>query len=481
MHRNRTPDFLSPLGAGFDSTTSSYAIQRSPRLDLAERDRGGELLKEQTTDPRSVLISLDRYLELLSSQKLGPLNSSQAAILKQVTAGLSCFQRYTEANISCGVDGPTPHAQFDTVKHAEAVKFAPLFRDNHESGDKPEIVEISDTSFFACASPTMCKIRDQAAMIAGSDIPILLLGESGVGKEVVANLIHRLSGRAQRPFMKVNCAAIPTELLESELFGYEAGAFTGATQSKPGKFELCNKGTILLDEIGDMPAELQAKLLHFTQDQEFSRLGGRTTIKVDLRIMAATNVDVEKAIADKTLRLDLYYRLSGLTLRIPALRERKEEIPILLNQFVNRLADRASTARPVVSARLTNACVAYPWPGNLRELQNFVRRFIALGDEELAIAELRENRLCSGIFSAGLPGRDANESQTATGLKSIVRSRKYEAEAVAIRAALERTNWHRKEAALLLGISYKALLGKIRQIDANTDQGFATSSQALMS
>ncbi len=177
-----------------------------------------------------------------------------------------------------------------------------------------EIEELCDDVFFIAASPAMKKIRSQAALVANVEIPVLLLGESGTGKEVLARLIHKLSPRAHRTFLKVNCAAVPADLLESELFGYEAGAFTGATHAKPGKFELCNKGTILLDEIGEMPPGLQAKLLHVLQDQQFSRLGSRTVVKVDVRILAATNINIPEALATKRLREDLYYRLNAFTL-----------------------------------------------------------------------------------------------------------------------------------------------------------------------
>ena len=194
---------------------------------------------------------------------------------------------------------------------------------------------------FIVRSPEMRRIRERAAAVAKYDVPILLLGESGTGKEVLALFLHRSSTRANRPFMKVNCAAVPSELLESELFGYEAGAFTGATKAKPGKFEQCDGGTLLLDEIGEMPAALQAKMLHVLQDGQFSRLGSRSiTTKVDVRILAATNVDIAQAIAAKQLRQDLYYRLNGFSLRLPPLRDRKEEIPVLLKHFIAQYAER---------------------------------------------------------------------------------------------------------------------------------------------
>src|SRR6266850_764738 len=324
-----------------------------------------------------------------------------------------------------------------------------------------EVEELCDDVYFVAASPAMRKIRSQAALVANVDIPVLLLGESGTGKEVVARLIHKLSPRAHRTFLKVNCAAVPADLLESELFGYEAGAFTGATHPKPGKFELCNKGTILLDEIGEMPPSLQAKLLHVLQDQQFSRLGNRSVIKVDVPILAATNINIPEALANKRLREDLYYRLNAFTLQLPPLRERKEEIPILLKHFMSRLSESYARAPLTMSAGLMQACLDYGWPGNLRELSNFIKRFLILGDEKLAVNELQPKNDGHGThFDAG--SRNAAENNGG-GLKSLARNAKDEAEAEAISRALEETNWNRKQAAALLKISYKALLYKIRQ------------------
>jgi DNA-binding NtrC family response regulator len=327
------------------------------------------------------------------------------------------------------------------------------------ASENAEVERLSDDVVFVCASPAMRKIRSQASLVATCDIPVLLLGESGTGKEVIATLIHQRSPRAQRgPFLKINCAAVPAELLESELFGYEAGAFTGATKSKPGMFEQGNKGTILLDEIGEMPQALQAKLLHVLQDQQFCRLGGRSTTKVDVRVIAATNVDIQEAIANKKLRSDLYYRLNGLSLRLPPLRERREEIPIFLRQFIANMSEKFARPAPAISQRMIQACLAYPWPGNLRELQNFIKRYIVLRDEELAISEL------TGGIELGIsgPGGGLDPSKK---LKSIVRNVKNGAEAIAIAEALEQTGWKRKKAAAVLGISYKALLYKMRQFE----------------
>src|SRR5499427_1072255 len=268
-----------------------------------------------------------------------------------------------------------------------------------------EIEELGDETFFVAASANMRKLRSQAALVANVDIPVLMLGESGTGKEVMARLIHKLSPRAHRTFLKVNCAAVPADLLESELFGYEPGAFTGATHAKPGKFELCNKGTILLDEIGEMPPLLQAKLLHVLQDQQFSRLGSRSVIKVDVRILAATNINIPEALATKRLREDLYYRLNAFTLQLPPLRERKEEVPILLKHFMSRMSEQYARPPLPLSPPLMQACQEYSWPGNLRELSNFIKRYLVLGDEKLAVQELHPKNDGSGArFEPSSPG-----------------------------------------------------------------------------
>src|SRR6516225_2781648 len=338
-----------------------------------------------------------------------------------------------------------------------------------------EVEELCDDVFFVAASPEMRKLRAQAALVANVDIPVLLLGESGTGKEVLARLVHKLSPRAHRTFLKVNCAAVPADLLESELFGYEAGAFTGATHAKPGKFEICNKGTILLDEIGEMPPSLQAKLLHVLQDQQFSRLGSRSVVKVDVRILAATNINIPEALSSKRLREDLYYRLNAFTLHIPPLRERKEEIPILLKHFMTRLSELYARPPLPLSQTLLAACQNHPWPGNLRELGNFVKRYLVLGDERLAINELQPRRDGSGAQFDPAPQRNgstpAGAPEAPGGLKSLARSAKDEAEAEAIAKALEETNWNRKQAAALLKISYKALLYKIRQYGIAEQKG----------
>lgn len=301
-------------------------------------------------------------------------------------------------------------------------------------------------------SPTMEELRQQVDRVAQVDVPVLLLGESGVGKEFVARSLHARSPRSRNTFLKVNCAALPSELLESELFGYEAGAFTGAVKSKPGQFELCEHGTILLDEIGEMPSTLQAKLLHVLQDQQFSRLGGRRTLTVDVRILAATNIDIQKALNEKLFRPDLYYRLNTITLRIPALRERREDIPLFLDYFMKHLSAQFNCPQRRFSKRLMDACVKHSWPGNVRELKNFVCRYLVLADDEAALAELRESR-----------SESAEQLPAEPGLRQLVYSVRAEAERRMIEDCLAKSRWNRTETARALHISTKTLWNKMRQ------------------
>jgi two-component system response regulator AtoC len=330
-----------------------------------------------------------------------------------------------------------------------------------------------DLSFLA-ASPQMVRIRQQILQIAPVDVPVFICGESGVGKEVVARMIHMRSTRRNQAFVKVNCAALPGELLESELFGYEQGAFTGAVRSKPGKFELANKGTIFLDEIAEMSPHLQAKLLHVLQDHQYSRLGGRHMVAVDVRVLAATNVEVQEAMKSGRLREDLYYRLNVLSINVPPLRERTTEIPLLFRHFLNKYSEKFQKEPPNPSQHLMEAAIRYAWPGNLRELENFVKRYVILEDDEGSFRELVEMAAVRQRISP----REEPSPVKEQGLKALVRGLKDEAEMEAIADALEKTHWCRKDAAKMLGISYKALLYKIRQFNLDAGRGSRTRSVA---
>ncbi|HUL16605.1 MAG TPA: sigma-54 dependent transcriptional regulator [Terriglobales bacterium] len=332
--------------------------------------------------------------------------------------------------------------------------------------------QVTEDLSFLAASPQMVRIRQQILQIAPVDVPIFISGESGVGKEVVARMIHLRSKRRTQPFVKVNCAALPGELLESELFGFEQGAFTGAVRAKPGKFEMANKGTIFLDEIAEMSTHLQAKLLHVLQDHQYSRLGGRHLIETDVRVLAATNVDVHEAMKTGKFREDLYYRLNVLSIIVPPLRERTTEIPLLFRHFLDKYSEKFGKPAVEPSKYLLDAAVNYPWPGNLRELENFVKRYVILEDDEGSLRELVE---MSSTRQRLVP-REEPTPPREQGLKALVRGLKDEAEMEAIADALEKTRWCRKDAAKMLGISYKALLYKMRQFNLDSPRSRRSSA-----
>src|SRR5436309_4057296 len=227
-------------------------------------------------------------------------------------------------------------------------------------------------------SPALKRTLKQVEIVAPTDSTVLLLGETGTGKELIARAIHNLSFRRERTLVKVNCAAIPTGLLESELFGHEKGAFTGAIAQRIGRFELANRGTILLDEIGEIPLELQPKLLRVLQEREFERLGSTRTLRTDARLIAATNRDLKTMVEDQKFRPDLYYRLNVFPIRVPALRERKEDIPLLVRHFVQQFSQQNNRVINTIPSETMEALVRYHWPGNIRELQNVIERAVIL-------------------------------------------------------------------------------------------------------
>lgn len=319
---------------------------------------------------------------------------------------------------------------------------------------------------FLALAPAMLLLYEKAIAIAPTDVPVLITGESGVGKEVIARLLHKRSKRSRQEIVKVNCAALPNDLLESELFGYEQGAFTGAVRSKPGRFELSHQGTIFLDEIGEMAPPLQAKLLQVLQEGEFTRLGGRSSTKVDTRIIAATNIDMDASIQQKTFREDLYYRLSAFVLHVPPLRQRKEEIPYLLELLSRQFVESAKVSPVAFSSDLIALCLEHEWPGNIRELSNMVKRYLVLRDEDQIKVDLE-----SGI---GLRRSTVESNQGGTGMKHVVRGLKDHAETNMIREALEQSHWNRRAAARHLNVSYRTLLSKIRQYSLEAEGSRAT-------
>ncbi|BDG08200.1 sigma-54-dependent transcriptional regulator [Anaeromyxobacter paludicola] len=313
-------------------------------------------------------------------------------------------------------------------------------------------------------SAAMDRVWGLVQRVADTDVPVLLVGESGVGKDVVARRIHAASHRAGRAFVKINCAALPGELLESELFGHEKGAFTGAHAEKPGKFELAHQGTIFLDEIGEMDPRLQAKLLQVLQDEEYYRVGGKRSIRVDARVVVATNRDLETAIESGAFREDLFYRLNVVTIRVPPLRERKEDIAPLVRHFVEKYRRRYQGGLQEVPPEVMERFLAHDWPGNVRELENLVRRLVVLKDPAMVLGELgpapAAERTAPG--AAREPGRAPPEEVP---LKEVGRRAARLAEREAILRALMRTGWNKRRAAQRLQISYKALLYKIKDCE----------------
>ena len=310
-------------------------------------------------------------------------------------------------------------------------------------------------------SAKMRAIKELVEQVASINTTVLFRGESGVGKDLVARAVHAASPRADGPFVKVNCAALPGELLESELFGHERGSFTGAYRRKLGKFEFANKGTIYLDEIGELPLALQAKLLHVVQDLQFSRIGGRELIRVDTRIMASTNRNLELALSRGEFREDLYYRLNVVEIRVPPLRERREEIPLLASAFLDRFNREHNQDRQFLPDTLP-LLASCPWPGNVRELENFVRRFVVLGNAQRSHEELETAlRGVQRTDPSDGPSLAPSTADVTQGLREIARRAARDAERKGLKEVLDRVHWNRGKAARILKVSYKTLLTKI--------------------
>jgi two-component system, NtrC family, response regulator AtoC len=379
---------------------------------------------------------------------------------------------------------------------------------------REQLKEQSKYTMLFGNSAAMLEVRDLIDRVSDTDVTVLIRGESGTGKELVARALHEKSLRTQKPFLKVNCAALPTELLESELFGFEKGAFTGAIQHKPGKFEFANHGTMFLDEIGEMSVPLQAKLLQVLQDGEFARLGGKYDVHVDVRVIAATNRNLEAAVADGVFREDLYFRLNVVTINLPPLRERREEVPMLIDHFLKKHSVQYNKPLIEISRELREQFASYDWPGNVRQLENLIKRLVVLGTEAPILKELQYPAVpvsfrpsSASVRRPVMPSQPAvpppavaaataaepapravspsggrNHESMATpvsaavaaaargnvSLKDIARTAAREAERELILRMLTRTRWNRKEAAAILGISYKALLYKIKENGLDT-------------
>jgi two-component system response regulator AtoC len=340
-------------------------------------------------------------------------------------------------------------------------------------GGPPAAAPPSSSAPLLGRSPAIAAIRQTLEQIANTSLTVLLQGESGTGKEVVARLLGARRGPPSS-FVKINCAAIPNELCESELFGYEPGAFTGANRQKSGKFELAGDGTIFLDEISEMPLQLQAKLLQVLQDGEFSRLGGRRSLSVDVRVIAASNIDLQQAVVAGEFRKDLFYRLNVIALTLPPLRQRPEDVPLLAQYFFDKYSAAFQRCPPPLSPELVRRMAAYAWPGNVRELENLIKRHVVLEDADLLTAAMLAPAhspparflspapplaVVGGLTPAPPPPLPADAS-----LLAISRRAAWQAERAAILAALAETRWNRRLAARKLQISYKSLQNKLRTL-----------------
>jgi len=328
---------------------------------------------------------------------------------------------------------------------------------------------------FVGKHPSMEKIRDLIAMVAETAFSVLIIGETGTGKEVVARLLHQSSSRRSNLFVKVNCAALPLNLLESELFGYEKGAFTGADKSKPGKFEVASQGVIFLDEIGDMPMTLQAKLLQVLQNGEFTRLGGTTDVKVDSWVIAATNHNLEDDMAAGRFREDLYYRLNIIKIEIPPLRERRQDIPLLTRHFIKKYRrDYKIKEQFGLDEQLRKLFQLYHWPGNVRELSSTILRLLVGDEPEHVQAELLESMDADGIpvpQELRAPKREKSAEKDEDGkaeesfsLRALTADAADYIEKRAIQHALSMTGWNKRQAAKMLDISYKTLFNKMNRL-----------------
>jgi two-component system response regulator AtoC len=343
-------------------------------------------------------------------------------------------------------------------KLKEEVKTLKRQLDSYDAGD------------ILSTNPKVLKIKEIAKHVADTDVPVLITGESGVGKEVLARYIHSHSSRHDKPFVKVNCAALPNDLLESELFGYERGAFTGALNDKPGKFELADKGTLLLDEIGEMTPHLQAKLLHVLQDSEYTRLGAKRTIRVDARVLASTNINLEEHVASAKFREDLYFRLNVIRIDIPPLRERREDIPVLCNYFLCRYRDRYKSSVEEITPSLMDSFLRYEWPGNVRQLENAIKRYLILPDMNGNLSELNDQATSSSTAPVVAKPKEDNMS-----LKDVGSRAAEQAEKELVLRVLEETSWNRKQAARRLNICYKALLNKLKRWQIDNRHSFQSS------
>jgi two-component system, NtrC family, response regulator AtoC len=440
-----------------DDSTRRYvaALLAQMEYDVSTAGCGEDGLQAIETGRRPAAVLLDLVLPGMSGldvlDRIRRLPAAPPVIVVSTLAGLKTVVAAVKRGAFDYLTKP-----FRDEDLAQALQAAVETGGDAEAGE-PELVS---------ASPALGRIRDLASQVAAVDAPVLVTGESGVGKEVVARLIHARSPRRSGPFVKVNCAALPNELLESELFGYEKGAFSGAHADKPGRFELAHRGSILLDEVGEMSPHLQAKLLHVLQDGEFTRLGGRRTLRSDARVLATTNLALAEAVAAGRFRADLFFRLNVVHLEVPPLRERREDIAPLCRRFLRVYAQRYHRSARDLPPDVLRSFLAYDWPGNVRELENAVRRFLILEDLQGVLAAPAARR--APVAAPAVPTPPPADTPS---LRAVAARAADEAEREVVLRVLEETRWNRKEASRRLQVSYKALLNKLKRWDVSVARG----------
>jgi two-component system response regulator AtoC len=446
---------------GVRSYLANLLSLRSYEVDTAEDGRSALALLEGGADPDVVLLDvlmpgLDGIETL---RRIRQIDETVPVVMLSVVGKAATIVDAMQLGANDYLNKPFEDDEVELALH-RVLEIQALSRERDRLAG--ELMPSGDSIVWV--SEQMRGVRDILKQVSDTDVTVLIQGESGCGKEIVARTAHELSTRKDEAFVKVNCAALPEDLLESELFGYEKGAFTGAAARKYGKFELANKGTIFLDEIGEMSPGLQAKLLQVLQDSEFTRLGGNKEVKVDVRIITATNRRLVEMVAQNTFREDLYFRLNVVSVELPPLRERREEMVALIESFLRRFSARYGKHILSISDRLMEAFHRYPFPGNVRELENMIKRIVVLGSEESILAEVtgRERAMRASGESLRALIDEIEESAGEIPLREVAARVSMEAERETIDRVLEHTHWNRKQAARLLGVSYKTLLQKIR-------------------
>ncbi len=451
---------------GIRSYLADLLELRGYRVDTAEDGRSALALLEAGAAPDVVLLDVMMPGQdgLATLRQVHELRPELPVVMLSVVGQARTIVEAMEGGASDYLNKPIDEDEL------EATLRSVLRRRLLEDERRALRERVTDPDAAIWESPALRSIRSMIDQIADTDVTVLVTGESGTGKEIVARALHRASSRRCRAFVKVNCAALPAELLESELFGYERGAFTGAAGRKQGRFELAHGGTIFLDEIGEMSPPLQAKLLQVLQESAFTRLGSNREIRVDVRVVCATHRDLHQMVREGHFREDLYYRLNVVKIAIPPLRERPEDLRRLVEVFLDRYSAHYRRPRPSLSPVLWRALEAHRFPGNVRELGNLMQRLVLLGDEAAVLEALRPEGAATGDRLGELL-RELEESAGALPLREVGRRAALEAERQIIEQALVRTGWNRKQAARLLGVSYKTILQKIRECELSPGRG----------